>query len=201
VDDTTSVKTRRRGAELERAILRAAWEQLVAEGYSRFSIESVADRARTSKHVIYRRWSDREERLRATIRNRGAERETELPDTGSLRLDMLTALRNSNSPQNDMAVLLGALLGSLYGDLDMTPAQVREELLGDRASVTRIAIDRAVERGEVDPSRLTPRIVRLPYELFRHEWLMTLNPVPDSVLEEIVDDIWLPLVMRAHVRS
>jgi AcrR family transcriptional regulator len=196
VDETTTVKTRRRGAELESALLGAAWEQLVAEGYGRFSVESVAERAQTSKHVIYRRWSDREDLLRATIRNRGAERETALPDTGSLRLDVLTALRSSNRPQNDMAVLLGALLDSLYGELDMTPAQVRLELLGDRTSATQVAIDRAVARGEIDPTRITPRMVRLPYDLFRHEWIMTLRPVRDSVLEEIVDDIWLPLVTR-----
>ena len=196
MDETTTLKTRRRGAELERAVLAAAWEQLADKGYSRFTIETVAERAHTSKHVLYRRWRDREDLLRATIRNRGSERETVLPDTGSLRLDMLTALRASNTPQNDMAVLLGALLGSLYGELELTPAQVRTELLGDRTSVAQIAIDRAVARGEVDPARITPRLVRLPYDLFRHEWLMTLNSVPDSVLEEIVDDIWLPLITR-----
>jgi hypothetical protein len=36
---------RRRGADLEEAILDAAWEQLTAEGYGRFTIDTVAVRA------------------------------------------------------------------------------------------------------------------------------------------------------------
>ena len=53
---------------------------------------------------------------------------------------------------------------------------------------------RAVQRGEVDPARLTPRILDLPFALFRHEMMMTLKPVPDHVLRQIVDDIFIPLV-------
>ena len=41
---------------------------------------------------------------------------------------------------------------------------------------------------------LTDRIKTLPFDLFRHEAMMTLQPVGDAVLLEIVDDIFLPLV-------
>jgi len=34
----------------------------------------------------------------------------------------------------------------------------------------------------------------LPFDLFRHELIVTQDVVPDSVLEEIVDHIFLPLV-------
>ena len=51
-----AAQTRRRGAELEQAILDAAWEQLIAEGYEHFTIDTVAARAQTSKPVLYRRW-------------------------------------------------------------------------------------------------------------------------------------------------
>ena len=53
---------------------------------------------------------------------------------------------------------------------------------------------RAAERGEIDPARLTPRIIDLPLDLFRDEMMMTLKPVPDHVLRQIVDDIFIPLV-------
>ena len=45
---------RRRGADLGKAILDAAWEQLTTEGYARFIIDTVRARARTSKPVLYR---------------------------------------------------------------------------------------------------------------------------------------------------
>jgi hypothetical protein len=53
-----NTQTRRRGPELEAAILDAAWEQLLAEGYEHFTIDTVTARARTGKPVLYRRWKD-----------------------------------------------------------------------------------------------------------------------------------------------
>jgi AcrR family transcriptional regulator len=55
-------------------------------------------------------------------------------------------------------------------------------------------IERAVERGEIDPRRLTPHIASLPVDLVRQYLIMNLVPVPDDTLVEIVDRIFLPLV-------
>jgi hypothetical protein len=63
-----------------------------------------------------------------------------------------------------------------------------------RRSPRRVPVSGAVERGEADPARLTPRIIDLPFDLFRHEMMMTLKPVPDHVLRQIVDGIFIPLV-------
>ena len=56
------------------------------------------------------------------------------------------------------------------------------------------AIERAVARGEIRPGQVSDRIARLPVDLFRYEILTKLRPVPDAVIEEIVDTIFLPLV-------
>src|SRR5580698_11541331 len=92
-----SKQTRRHGAELEQAILDAAWEQLIAEGYEHFTIETVAARARTSKPVLYRRWKTREDLLRDTVRHRGAADLPVIPDTGTLRGDLLALLTRANN--------------------------------------------------------------------------------------------------------
>ena len=52
---------RRRGAALEDAILQAAYDELTEAGYTAFSVESVATRARTGKASIYRRWPTKPE--------------------------------------------------------------------------------------------------------------------------------------------
>jgi AcrR family transcriptional regulator len=189
-------QTRRHGAELEAAILDAAWEQLVAEGYEHFTIDAVAARAQTSKPVLYRRWKTRDDLLRATGRHRGAADAPAIPDTGSLRGDLLALLGNANTTSNPMAALVSSMLGSYYNQAGPTPAELREAFLSQRGSGSAVqqVVDRAVGRGEVDPARLTPRIVALPFDLFRNEMLMTLRPVLDHVLRQIVDDIFLPLV-------
>jgi AcrR family transcriptional regulator len=185
---------RRRGADLEDAILDAAWEQLTAEGYGHFTIDTVAARARTSKPVLYRRWKTSDELLRAAIRHRGAVTVVPDPDTGTLRGDFLALLRRANTLRSDMAALLSGMLGSYYDQAGLSPADLRSEFLAGRTSATEHAIERAVGRGEIDPDRLTPRIASLPFDLWRHEVMMTLRPVPDHVLRQIVDDIFIPLV-------
>jgi AcrR family transcriptional regulator len=187
-------QTRRRGAELERAILDAAWEQLTAEGYGHFTIDTVAARAQTSTPVLYRRWKTREDLLRATVRHRGAADPPAIPDTGTLRGDLLALLARANSDRNPMVALISSMLGSYYDQTGPTPAELRDAFLSQRGSVVEQVLNRAAERGEIDPARLTPRIIGLPFALFRHEMMMTLKPVPDHVLRQIVDDIFIPLV-------
>ena len=192
-----TAQTRRRGAELEQAILDAAWEQLIAEGYEHFTIDTVAARARTSKPVLYRRWKTRDDLLRATVRHIGAASAPSIPDTGTLRGDLLALLASANSTtRNPVAALVSSMLGSYYNQTGPTPAELREAFLSQRSSGSAVqqVVDRAVERGEVDPARLTPRIIDLPFDLFRNEMMMTLKPVPDHVLRQIVDDIFIPLV-------
>ena len=187
-------QTRRRGAELEHAILDAAWEQLTAEGYEHFTIDTVAARARTSKPVLYRRWKAREDLLRDAVRHRGAADPPAIPDTGTLRGDLLELLAHANSTSNPLAALVSSMLGTYYNQTGPTPAELREAFLSQRGSAVQQVVNRAVERGEIDPARLTPRIIDLPFDLARNEWLMTLKPVPDHVLRQIVDDIFIPLV-------
>ena len=93
-----------------------------------------------------------------------------------------------------MAALVSSMLGSYYDQTGPTPAELREAFLSQRGSAVEQVVNRAVERGEVDPARLTPRIIALPFDLFRNEMMMTLKPVPDHVLRQIVDDIFIPLV-------
>ena len=167
---------------------------MTAEGYEHFTIDTVAARARTSTPVLYRRWKTREDLLRATVRHRGAADPPPSPDTGTLRGDLLALLTLANTTRNPMAALLSSMLGSYYNQTGPTPAELRDEFMGQRGSAVEKVVNRAVERGEIDPARLTPRIIDLPFALFRQEMMMTLKPVPDHVLRQIVHDIFVPLV-------
>lgn len=87
-------QTRRRGAALEEAILRAAVDELTESGYAGLTMDKVATRAGTNKNAIYRRWPNRltlgiaaYRQLVTTVRP---------PDTGSLRGDVLEVLRQAN---------------------------------------------------------------------------------------------------------
>src|SRR6201992_1835695 len=85
-------RTRRRGAALEDALLDAAWDELQAAGYQAMTMEAVADRAGTSRAVLYRRWPKRAELVLAALRRHRPISSGEVPATGSLRGDVLTLL-------------------------------------------------------------------------------------------------------------
>src|SRR5664279_5398647 len=141
--------TRRRGRELEDALLAAAWEQLVSGGYASFTIDAVAARAATSKPVIYRRWPNREALVMAAIRHYLAQGSRPVPDTGTLRGDVIALLTEANESRFAMAAVIRVQLGAYFQETGTTPADLREQLLGDRPSAIATIMRRALERGEL----------------------------------------------------
>jgi hypothetical protein len=57
-------------------------------------------------------------------------------------------------------------------------------------------LERADERGEVVLDSIKPHTASVPVDLVRHQLFLTQAPVPDQTLFDIVDDIFLPLVLR-----
>ncbi|MEU4150802.1 TetR/AcrR family transcriptional regulator [Streptomyces sp. NPDC026659] len=184
---------RRRGPQLENALLDAAWAELAERGYAGFTVESVAQRAGTSTPVLYRRWANKHELVTAAVTHAATTRTTEAPDTGSLRGDLIAMMRRANETRVDLLAALTAVLGTYFEETGTSPAELRRRVLGNDRSTAETILQRAVDRGEVPAEKVTARITALPFDLFRHEVLTTLQPVPDDVIEEIVDDIVLPL--------
>lgn len=186
--------TRRRGPALEAAILDAGWEQLIEEGYPGFTFEAVAERAKTGKAVLYRRWPDKEALLLAVLAHQGFGVPTEIPDTGSLRDDVLTLLRSANQRGDRAAALFSTILSAYFNnELTLTPARLRAQLFGDHSQALTQVVQQAVNRGELPPEGLPPRIAMLPSSLLRHELIMNLSRVPDETIVDIVDTVFLPL--------
>ena len=55
-------------------------------------------------------------------------------------------------------------------------------------------VARAVGRGELPDVPRPSRVVNLPLDLLRHDMFMTMRAVPDELIVEIVDKVWLPLL-------
>lgn len=187
-------RQRRRGGELEAALLDAAWEELVEVGFARLTMESVAARARTGVAVLYRRWPGKDALTMAAIAHYGAKHPIEIPDTGSLRGDMLALLGGVNDTRYSFTVVVTAAFSGLLTSTGLTPAEVRARLLGDRPMWSDQIFRRAHERGEINLDKTPAAVLALPFDLMRHDLLMTLKPVPPDRLVAIVDDLFLPLV-------
>jgi AcrR family transcriptional regulator len=175
-------------------LLDAAWAQLAEHGYASFTLDAVALRAKTSTPVLYRRWPTRHALVEAAVAHAVARRAVEIPDTGTYRGDLLAMMRWANQNRADLLAGMTIVLGAYFAETRLSPADLRAKVLGLRPSAAETLLDRAVRRGEVDPAVVSPRLASLPFDLFRHEVLTTLQPVPDAVIEEILDRIVLPLL-------
>jgi AcrR family transcriptional regulator len=196
-----AVKHRRRGAELEHALLTAAWEELSEVGFAKLTMESVADRAKTGVAVLYRRWTNKNDIVLAAIRHYGQTHPVTVPDTGTLRSDMLALLENLNAGRTEFATLVGATFAGLYDSAGLTPQDVRLIVRGDGPTLSDAVFRRAHDRGEIDLARIPQDVLDLPFQLVRHDILMTLQPVSPERIRSIVDDVFWPLVTRLNASA
>jgi AcrR family transcriptional regulator len=201
-DPTTAGSTpprapaRRRGATLEQAILRAAMDELAESGYAGLTMDRVARRAGTNKNAIYRRWPNRAA-LGVAAYHQFAVANTQIPDTGELRGDALELMRRANSTWSSPAGgILRALLAGARDDPQLL-AQIQERSTDAGSAAWLTILARAVSRDEARPEALHPRVATVAVVLLRNEFITRGYPtVPDSVLVEIVDEVYLPLIRR-----
>jgi len=192
---------RRRGEALETALLDAAWAELTERGYDELTIDAVATRAGTSRAVLYRRWPSKQDLVLATLSEYVRKDFVEAPDTGSLRGDVIGLLKLANKLRVRMAMVVFTQLGGFYREADTNLAELGAYVQGGRDAVLDEVIERAVARGEIKPGQVSARVARVPVDLFRYELMMTLQQVPERAIEEIVDDVFLPLVRQGGAET
>jgi AcrR family transcriptional regulator len=185
---------RRRGEALETALLDAAWAELTERGYDELTIDAVATRAGTSRAVLYRRWPNKQDLVLATLSEHVRKDFVEAPDTGSLRGDVIGLLKLANKLRVRMAMVVFTQLGGFYREANTNLAELGALVQGGRDAMLDEVIERAVARGEIRAGQISDRVARVPVDLFRYELTMTLKPVADEVIDEIVDAVFLPLV-------
>ena len=185
--------TRRRGSALEDALLDAAWAELREAGYARLTMEGVAQRAGTSRPVLARRWPSRPQLVIAALRRHRPMLSGEIPDTGSLRDDVLDVLRRVSARFADLgAETFYGMAADYFADPGLIP-DVRTQVLQTGQEIMAAILSQAAARGEVR-DHIPPRVATLPIDLLRHELL--LSPGDEQAITEIVDQVFLPLVSR-----
>ena len=185
---------RRRGEELEHALLAAAWAELLEVGYPKLTMENVAARAGTSKPVIYRRWPTKAKLVIAALEHNVPLQKTDI-DTGSLRGDLLELVsRGINRFRRVPGDTLPGLITETFREPDVFE-HLRRRLAQDQTpELIRPFLTRAVERGELSTDQCGDRVLRVPVDLLRSETLLNGVMIDDAAITEIVDEVALPLL-------
>jgi AcrR family transcriptional regulator len=183
--------TRRRGDALLGAIHAAVLDELADNGYAGLSIERVAERARTGKASIYRRWPTRLELVLDALDHAlpGPEQVAQGED---LRTELLTLLRRIAAVMSSRS---GAAARACLGpgaDPELSDA-IRTRLLAPRRAALLALLEAAAQRGEVRPEAVTERIAELGPTLLHGE-LLHRGQVDDDAVVAIVDEVLMPLL-------
>jgi AcrR family transcriptional regulator len=158
-------------------------------------MESVAKRAGTSEPVLYRRWPNKDQLVLAAMEHYRKANPIDLPDTGALRSDLLAELTLvSEARAGVYAIAAAASFSGLRADTGLSPAQVREKVMGEPLPAVRPIYQRAHDRGEIDLERVPRAVLEMPFDLIRQHLLLDLKPPAPARIESVVDELFLPLV-------
>lgn len=186
------LRRRRRGQALTDAIHAAGLAELADFGFAEFSIERVAERARTGKSAIYRRWPTKLELIVDTLANSFPEPDP--PDSaGNLRTDLL---RFHLTWAKALSGPLGAALRANIGQHQRHPEianALRARIIEPRQRILRELLVAGVERGEVRPDALTPDCIDVGPALIRQRFIESSEPLDADAVERIVDNILIPM--------
>ena len=183
----------------EDEILEATLELLIELGYFRLTFDAVARKARASKATLYRRWESKPALvIDALIRAKDMPN-PELPDTGTLRGDLLAAFCGQDGlAQSRATEVLASVLTATATDPEFAEL-FRERFIAPKMHVTMEIYAKAIERGEVSPD-VDLEIIgpALAGVVLHRAYLMGIPP-SEEVVARVIDHLILPAATRGAV--
>jgi AcrR family transcriptional regulator len=188
-----SVRRRRRGTAVEKAISDAVIDELADVGFGRLTFESVAERAGTGKSPLYRRWPDTVSLVIDTLEKLGSD-PAAYPRSGVLRDDLVGITCHMIKAQDGVR---GDAYRSLLGEAHRYPqllARFKSQVLEPRFNALTELLRDAAARGEISPDRLTPVALEVLHALIIKRTLLEAREPTREDVSEMIDQVLLPLL-------
>jgi AcrR family transcriptional regulator len=194
VDPPQAKLGRKRDLSRDAEILDAALEVLAETGYDGMTIDMVAARAKAGKATVYRRWASKAELvIDAVACMKGAAVDpAALPDTGSLRGDLVAMIkpRSIHDGQQKLRVMAGLM--SLIGQNPELAEAAREAIVEPRLAVNRMFLQRAIDRGEIAADIDIETVAAISQAMGAFRMLMLDEPVDREFVISVIDTVVLP---------
>ncbi|MFF1876318.1 TetR/AcrR family transcriptional regulator [Leifsonia sp. NPDC058230] len=197
---TTAKLGRKRDLTRDPEILAAALEVLGETGYDGMTIDMVAARAKAGKATVYRRWASKADLVIdavACMKRADADLDS-LPDTGTLRGDLLSLIKPHSIEEGEKKLqIMAGLMSMLTKDPDLAEA-VNDAIVEPRAAVYRAFMRRAVERGEISADSDIETLSHITPSMAAYRLLILRKPVDRAFLISLIDGVLLPAVGLAR---
>jgi AcrR family transcriptional regulator len=185
---------RPRDPSRDEAIIDAAVDALVREGYDRLSIEGVATAAGVGKATVYRRWSSKAELVIDAMATLKPSIDT--IDTGSLDGDIELMIAVSCSPHSQRLIqVMVSICSALPREPELLEA-FRSRFTEPRIARITAMLERAKGRGDLGPDIDIAMAASLLPSLMLQRVITTGQPAGRAYAEQVVGSVLLPVLGR-----
>lgn len=174
---------RRRSERSHRAIVAATQELLVERGYRELTIEGVAARAGVGKQTIYRWWPSRGALLLEAVAEQ-ADADIEIPDAGTLRVDLELFLRSTFAAATPRRIALLRVLAA-EAQLDPTMAAPFQAFAAKRRAALASLLERGVHRGELAPETDLTLLLHVAFGVLWYRLLIDPRPLDEATAHSL----------------
>lgn len=185
---------RKRDHSRDPEILDAALDVLAEVGYERMTVDMVATRAKAGKATLYRRWPSKAELVIDAVAcmKQGGFTPDQLPDTGTLRGDLVAMIKPHSIEDGERKLqVMAGVVSMLSRDPQLADA-VNRAITEPRASVNRLLMQRAIDRGEVRAGADIETIAHIGPSMAAYRVLVQRLPVDRAFLIAMIDGVVLP---------
>jgi AcrR family transcriptional regulator len=183
----------RRGAGRRTAICAAVCELLAKVGYDRMTMDAIANQAKASKATIYRLWPDKPQLVFEALKCQ-FDTETEVPDTGSLRGDLIAMMTTAcEIVDSELGEMVSGLMTAAAHDPRLAD-MLSKSLFEDKAAMHADLVRRAVERGEVPPDTDASLMHEVLHSMISSRKVWNLGPLDEEYARHVVDEILIPVM-------
>ncbi len=179
---------RPRSEKTRLAILDAAADLLLSNGFSEATIEAIAARAGVSKVTIYKWWPSRGAVAIDAYFHRFIQ-STIFPDSGNTVVDITTQVLHLIETFRGRA---GEVMAELLGQAQLDPALsdvLRERWLQPRRALSTAVLQRGIDRGEIRSDVTVSIVLDEIYGPVYFRLMTRLHPLTDEFATELVQNV------------
>ena len=192
---------RKRDHTRDPEIMDAALDVLSETGYDGMTIDMVAARAKAGKATLYRRWASKGELVIDAVACMKQIDPDAIPDTGTLRGDLVAMIKPHALHDADKKLrIMGALTSMLARDPELADAAYAA-IVEPRASVNRLLLQRAIDRGEIPADTDIEMISLVSQSMATYRTIMLHKPVDRDFLISVIDGVLMPALGLAKPKD